>query len=86
MCYGPLRMKTQEIENSCVCELVAMMDGYNMRFLALDDLLVARCAIPAYQAGYGRKAPSYKELTRGRKKGDAFTDLTHEELLALASE
>lgn len=57
-----------------------------MRYWALDDLPVTRCAIPAYQTAYGHKAPTYKELTQGRKKGDAFADLTHEELLALASE
>lgn len=85
-CYGRLKMRTREIENSCICELEAMMDGYRQRQCDLEDILLACCTIPIYQAVYGRKAPTFKELTRRRDKRSSLAGLSREELLELAEE
>lgn len=79
-------MRTKEIENACVCELIAMLDGYWQRQRDMEDLLLVCCTIPVYQAAYGKKAPTLKELTRRRDKRSSLEGLSHEELLELAEE
>ena len=79
-------MTTEQIENSCLCELVAMMDGWQQRRDDLEDLLVACCSLPVYQVHYGRKAPRFQDLIKRRKKRDEFADMTADERRAFASE
>lgn len=45
-----------------------MVDGYVRRFQRLEDLLIINCALPAYRAAYGKKAPTYEQLTAHRKE------------------
>ena len=63
-----------------------MMDGWQTRYDDWKNLLVACCALPVYQVHLRRKAPKFHDLVKQKKKHDDFADLTHEELLALASE
>ncbi len=79
-------MKTEEIENSCICELVMMIKGWEQRYYDLADLMIVYCALPVYQMHMGKKAPKFKDFTRGRPKEDPYAGLSHEELLALAEE
>lgn len=48
-----------------------MVDGYVRRFQRLEDLLIINCALPAYRAAYGKKAPTYEQLTAHRKENGA---------------
>lgn len=79
-------MNTEQIENSCICELVMMVQGWERRYYDLADLLISCCALPVYQMHMGKKAPKFKDLIRHRPKEDPYADLSHEELLALAKE
>lgn len=79
-------MTTEQIETSCMCEIEAMLEGWKQRINDLDDLFIVRVALPIYQTQYGKKAPTYKDLTRGRGKIDPYADYSEEELLWFASE
>lgn len=76
----------QQIEECCICELIAMMEGWQQRHDDLEDLLIECCAMPVYQMHMGKKAPRFQDLVKRRKKCDDFADMTYEELLAFASE
>lgn len=86
MCYGRLGLTTRQIEECCICELMAMMEGWQQRHDDLEDLLIECCAMPVYQMHLGRKAPRFHDLVKRRKKRDEFADMSHDELLAFASE
>lgn len=79
-------MTTRAIERSCICELMALVDGWRQRRYDLEDLLLACCTLPVYQMGMGKKAPTMKELTRHRPKENPYAGMSYEELLDFASE
>lgn len=45
-----------------------MTCGYQRRHEILEDLFIVYVALPVYQAAFGRKAPTYKNLTAHRKR------------------
>lgn len=45
-----------------------MYDGYLRRQDRLEDLFILYCALPTYRGAYGKKAPSYRTLTKHRQK------------------
>ena len=49
-----------------MAELEALINGYIRRYQHLEGLFIVNCALPAYRAAYGNKAPSYKQLTAHR--------------------
>ena len=49
-----------------MAELEALINGYIRRYQHFEDLFIINCALPAYRAAYGNKAPSYKQLTAHR--------------------
>ena len=65
---------------------MAMMEGWQQRHDDLEDLLIECCAMPVYQMHLGRKAPRFQDLVKRRKKRDEFADMSHDEMLAFASE
>ena len=50
-----------------MAELETLINGYIRRYQHLEDLFIINCALPAYRAAYGNKAPSNKQLTAQRK-------------------
>lgn len=62
------------------------MDGYQVRRDDIESLFIACCALPVYQVHWGRKAPKFHDLMKRDKKRDDYADMSHEELLAFASE
>lgn len=79
-------MRTQEIENLCICELVMMLKGWERRYYDLADLMISCCALPVYQMHLGRKAPKFKDMIRNRSRESPYAGMTREELLELAQE
>lgn len=65
---GELHLTPEQFANYTVKEIDALFEGYLRRYERLEDLFIIDCALPAYRAAYGKKAPSYKKLTSHRKK------------------
>jgi len=68
LALGELALTPEQFGNYTVKEIDAMFEGYIRRQERLEDLFIINCALPTYRGAYGRKAPSYKKLTRHRKK------------------
>lgn len=68
LALGELAMSPREFGDATIAEIEAMAIGYERRREALEDLLIINCSLPMYRAWYGRKAPTYDELTRYRKQ------------------
>lgn len=88
LCYGRLNMTTQQIEDSCICEINAYADGWLQRHCDIEDLFILYGALPTYQVKMGKKAPSYHDMTRGRKllQSNSLDEEPLEYLKWLASE
>ena len=65
---GELNLTPEQFGKYTVSEIDAMFDGYLRRYDALEDLMIINCALPTYRGAYGRKAPTYKKLTKHRRK------------------
>jgi hypothetical protein len=68
LALGELAMTPDEFAGSTVGEINAMLDGYLRRRETLEDLFIVNCALPTYRAFFGRKAPTYKDLTAHRRR------------------
>lgn len=68
LALGELQMTPDEFSGSTVAEINARLHGYLRRREALEDLFIINCALPVYRAFYGKKAPTYRELTAHRRK------------------
>ena len=68
LALGELHLTPEQFGRYTVLELDAMFDGYLRRREHLEDLFIINCALPTYLGAYGRKAPSYRKLTRHRQK------------------
>lgn len=85
-CYGRLNMKTHEIEDSCICEITAMLNGWRDRFYDYQDLLILYAALPTYQVNC-KHPPKYEDFIKNRPgQKDLLEDLSIEELKWLAEE
>lgn len=63
---GELHLRPEQFAGYTMAELEALINGYIRRYQHLEDLFIINCALPAYRAAYGNKAPSYKQLTAHR--------------------
>lgn len=79
-------MTTQQIEESCICEIIMMIDGWKRRYYDLQDLFIMYSAMPVYQVNC-KHPPKYEDFVRGRDdRKDLFSDLTIEDIKYLAEE
>ena len=62
---GDLNMKTIEIENSCICEITAMLNGWRERFYDYQDLMILYAAPPLISK-LTKKPPKYEDFVRNR--------------------
>ena len=68
LALGELNLKPEQFAGYTVSEVDAMFDGYIRRQERLEDLFILYSALPTYRGAYGRKAPSYRTLTKHRVK------------------
>ena len=67
LCYGRLKMTTEQIESSCICEIDMYAEGWLQRYYDESDLFILYGALPTYQVKLGKRSPTYDSMTRGRK-------------------
>ena len=64
---GELAMTPEQFGNATIAEIEALAEGFERRREILEDLFIINCALPMYRAWYGKKAPTYKDLTAYRR-------------------
>lgn len=80
MALGELNLTPEQFGDYTIAELEAMLDGWRRRYERLEDLFIAYVAMPVYQGAYGKKAPTYKQLTRHRQSTRRVQDIEEAEL------
>lgn len=59
-------MTPAQFANATIGEIDSLVSGYVRRYQRLEDLFIIHCALPAYRGAYGKKAPTYEQLTAHR--------------------
>lgn len=85
LCYGRLHLTTEEMENLCVCEVEAMLEGWKVRYKDLQTLFAAYCAMPVINA-FSKTPVKLEDLVKDEKNPDDLSGLTDDELAELAEE
>jgi hypothetical protein len=80
LALGELNLTPEEFGAYTIGELEAMLDGWQRRRYQLEDLFIIYSALPTYQGAYGRKAPSYRKLTRHRRSTRRVAEIDEEDL------
>ncbi len=61
-------MTPAQFADATIGEIDSMVNGYIRRYQRLEDLFIVHCALPAYRGAYGKKAPTYEQLTAHRRQ------------------
>ncbi len=85
LCYGRLHLTTEQIENLCVCEVEAMLEGWKARYRDMQMLFAAYCAMPVINA-FSKKPVTLDDLVKDEGGPDGFGNMTDKELAELAEE
>lgn len=85
LCYGRLHLTTDQIENLCVCDVEAMLEGWKARYKDMQTLLAVYCAMPIINSLSNTKV-ALEDLVKDENNPDDFSNMTDEELAELAEE